>query len=209
MSIVGNIVTNNGITGIPNGFNILSIEEYLKIKDNTLPTLIIGWEETKTNIPEASILRKKIKDNLYWTFSTTEKRTIFEEDLKSFIKKTYEDYVKEIKFFNIDPIIYKINTTEELITKIKSVAGGFAYLYLNKVVYIYHNFIIFSIDLEQLDFIGFDREIIISTLKESTKFFEENLEKNFKNELKYLTIKYLPYLLFRDATKNTTSSLLC
>jgi len=209
MSIVGNIVTNNGITGIPNGFNILSIEEYLKIKDNTLPTLIIGWEETKTNIPEVSILRKKIKDNLYWTFSTTEKRTIFEEDLKSFIKKTYEDYVKEIKFFNIDPIIYKINTTEELITKIKSVAGGFAYLYLNKVVYIYHNSIIFSIDLEQLDFIGFDREIIISTLKESTKFFEENLEKNFKNELKYLTIKYLPYLLFRDATKNTTSSLLC
>ena len=209
MSVVGNIVTNSGITGIPNGFNILSIEEYLKIKDNTLPTLIIGWEETKTNIPEASILRKKIKDNLYWTFSTTEKRTIFEEDLKSFIKKTYEDYVKEIKFFNIDPIIYKINTTEELITKIKSVAGGFAYLYLNKVVYIYHNSIIFSIDLEQLDFIGFDREIIISTLKESTKFFEENLEKNFKNELKYLTIKYLPYLLFRDATKNTTSSLLC
>jgi hypothetical protein len=209
MSIVGNIVTNNGITGIPNGFNILSIEEYLKIKDNTLPTLIIGWEETKTNVPEASILRKKIKDNLYWTFSTTEKRTIFEEDLKSFIKKTYEDYVKEIKFFNIDPVIYKINTTEELITKIKNVAGGFAYLYLNKVVYIYHNSIIFSIDLEQLDFIGFDREIIISTLKESTKFFEENLEKNFKNELKYLTIKYLPYLLFRDATKNTTSSLLC
>ena len=209
MSIVGNIVTNNGITGIPNGFNILSIEEYLKIKDNTLPTLIIGWEETKTNIPEASILRKKIKDNLYWTFSTTEKRTIFEEDLKSFIKKTYGDYVKEIKFFNIDPVIYKINTTEELITKIKNVAGGFAYLYLNKVVYIYHNSIIFSIDLEQLDFIGFDREIIISTLKESTKFFEENLEKNFKNELKYLTIKYLPYLLFRDATKNTTSSLLC
>ena len=180
MSIVGNIVTNNGITGIPNGFNILSIEEYLKIKDNTLPTLIIGWEETKTNIPEASILRKKIKDNLYWTFSTTEKRTIFEEDLKSFIKKSYEDYVKEIKFFNIDPIIYKINTTEKLITKIKNVAGGFAYLYLNKVVYIYHNSIIFSIDLEQLDFIGFDREIIISTLKESTKFFEENLEKNFK-----------------------------
>lgn len=209
MSIVGNIVTNNGITGIPNGFNVLSIEEYLKIKDNTLPTLIIGWEETKTNVPEASILRKKIKDNFYWTFSTTEKRTIFEEDLKSFIEKTYEDYVKEIKFFNIDPVIYKINTTEELITKIKNVAGGFAYLYLNKVVYIYHNSIIFSIDLEQLDFIGFDREIIISTLKESTKFFEENLEKNFKNELKYLTIKYLPYLLFRDATKNTTSSLLC
>lgn len=209
MNIVGNIVSNEEITGIPKNFNCLTMADYLTAENNILPTLIIGWEETKTNVPKVSILRKKIKDNLYWTFSTTEKRTIFEEDLKSFIKKTYEDYVKEIKFFNIDPIIYKINTTEELITKIKSVADGFAYLYLNKVVYIYHNSIIFSIDLEQLDFIGFDREIIIRTLKESTKFFDENLEKNFKNELKYLTIKYLPYLLFRDATKNTTSSLLC
>ena len=48
--------------------------------------------------------------------------------------------------------------------------GGFTYLYVNKIVYVYHNFIIYSIDLELLDFIGFDRKIILSSLKETTNF---------------------------------------
>lgn len=201
MITVGNIITKESITGIPNNFGIYETVPTLEI-----PNLIVGWELTKTLYPETSILRKKIKDNLYWTFSTTEKRTVFENDLKKYIDKSYKDYIKKIKFYNIDPIIYKINTIEELLEKIKIVAGGFTYLYVNKVVYIYHNFVIYSIDLELLDFIGFDRKIILSTLKETTNFFEGEL-KNFKNELKYLDIKYLPYLIQTDATKNITSSL--
>jgi hypothetical protein len=200
MIIVGNIITKESITGIPNNFDI-----YETIPTTDTPNLIIGWELTKTLCPEASILRKKIKDNLYWTFSPTEKRSVFENDLKKYIDKSYKDYIKNIKFYNIDPIIYKINTIDELLGKLSIVAGGFTYLYVNKVVYVYHNFIIYSIDLELLDFIGFDRKIILSSLKETTNFFEGEL-KNFKNELKYLDIKYLPYLINKDATKNITSS---
>ena len=202
MITVGNIITKESITGIPSNFGI-----YETVPTTDIPNLIIGWELTKTLYPEASILRKKIKDNLYWTFSSTEKRTVFETDLKKYIDKSYKDYIKKIKFHNIDPIIYKINTVDELLEKLNIVAGGFTYLYVNKVVYVYHNFIIYSIDLELLDFIGFDRKIILSTLKEKTTFFEGEL-KNFKNELKYLDIKYLPYLINKDATKNTTSSLI-
>jgi hypothetical protein len=201
MIIVGNIITKESITGIPNNFDI-----YETIPTTDTPNLIIGWELTKTLCPEASILRKKIKDNLYWTFSPTEKRSVFENDLKKYIDKSYKDYIKNIKFYNIDPIIYKINTIDELLGKLSIVAGGFTYLYVNKVVYVYHNFIIYSIDLELLDFIGFDRKIILSSLKETTNFFEGEL-KNFKNELKYLDIKYLPYLIYKDATKNITFSL--
>lgn len=200
MIIVGNIITKESITGIPNNFDI-----YETIPTTDTPNLIIGWELTKTLCPEASILRKKIKDNLYWTFSPTEKRSVFENDLKKYIDKSYKDYIKNIKFYNIDPIIYKINTIDELLGKLSIVAGGFTYLYVNKIVYVYHNFIIYSIDLELLDFIGFDRKIILSSLKETTNFFEGEL-KNFKNELKYLDIKYLPYLIYKDATKNITSS---
>lgn len=201
MITVGNIITKESITGIPNNFGI-----YETVPTTDIPNLIIGWELTKNLYPEASILRKKIKDNLYWTFSPTEKRSVFENDLKKYIDKSYKDYIKKIKFHNIDPIIYKINTVDELLSKLSIVAGGFTYLYVNKVVYVYHNFIIYSIDLELLDFIGFDRKIILSTLKETTNFFEGEL-KNFKNELKYLDIKYLPYLIYKDATKNTTFSL--
>lgn len=208
MIIVGNIVSNEKITGIPSNFNTLTMDEYLKSNSNDLPTLIIGWDLAKTNFDKASILKKKISDGLYWTFSTSEKRGVFEDDLKKFIKRSYDDLVKGIKYFNIDPINYKINSTEELLEKMKSLAGGFAYLYSDKVVYVYHNFNLFSIDLDQLDFIGFEREKVLSRLKEDT-IFVKNEEKNFKNELKYLNIKYIPYLMFKDATKNTTSSLIC
>lgn len=202
MIIVGNIITKESTTGIPSNFGI-----HETIPTSDTPNLIIGWELTKTLCPEASILRKKIKDNLYWTFSPTEKRSVFENDLKKYIDKSYKDYIKNIKFYNIDPIIYKINTIDELLGKLSIVAGGFTYLYVNKVVYVYHNFIIYSIDLELLDFIGFDRKIILSSLKETTNFSDCDWElKNFKNELKYLDIKYLPYLINKDATKNITSS---
>ena len=203
MITVGNIITKESITGIPNNFDI-----HETVLTTDTPNLIIGWELTKTLCPEASILRKKIKDNLYWTFSPTEKRSVFENDLKKYIDKSYKDYIKNIKFYNIDPIIYKINTIDELLSKLSIVAGGFTYLYVNKIVYVYHSFIIYSIDLELLDFIGFDRKIILSTLKEITNFSDGEFKNfKFKNELKYLDIKYLPYLIYKDATKNTTFSL--
>lgn len=203
MIIVGNIISEDTLTGMPNNFFCTK-----EMVTSDMPTIIIGWGLTKRLFPEASILNKKIKDNVYWTFSTTEKRTIFEEDLKSFIKKSYNDYVKDIKHFNLDPIVYNLKTTEEFITKIKAFEESFIYLYDDKVVYLYHNFIIFSIDLEQLDFIGFDRETVLNEIKKSSKHFEKNSEKNYKNELKYLDIKYIPYLICKDATKNTTSSLI-
>lgn len=204
MILVGNIVSNEELVGVPNNF-----VQGRFISTNGLPTLVIGWELTKSLYPQASILKKEITDNVFWTFSKSEKRTIFEKDLNEFIKKSYEDYVKNIKHTNIDPIIYKIKDTEELINKIKAVAGDFAYLYVNKVVYVYNNFNIFSIDLEQLDFIGFDKEKVLNELEENIIYFEKkNKLINFKDELKYLNIKYIPYLMFKDATKNITSSLI-
>lgn len=208
MNIIGIIVSKDDLTGIPTNFVRMSPEDYLKLDNKELPTLIIGWGLTKDNFNKASILNKKISDNLYWTFSTDEKRGVFENDLKKFIKKSYDDFIKGLKYFNIDPIMYKINNTEELIEKIKSLSGGFAYLYLNKVVYIYHNFNLFSIDLNQLDFIKFDRNVVLNVVKEIMNFFNSEMEKEFKNELKYLDIKYLPYLIYRDATKNIITSVI-
>jgi len=209
MNIIGIIVSKQPLTGVPNNFLQLTIDEYLNLEDKNVPTLVVGWDLTKTNFEKPSILRKKINDNLYWTFSTEEKRGVFEDDLKKFILKSYNDFIKGVKFFNIDPILYKINSNEELVEKIKAISGGIAYLYMDKVVYIYHNLNLFSIDLNQLDFIKFDRNIVLSVLKDCMTFFSDEKQKEFKSELKYLDIKYLPYLIHRDATKNITFSNIC
>ena len=188
MIVVGNIISKEKLTGISNNFNQIT---ELPV-ENRIPTIIIGWDLTKTLFPDTSILSKKVKENIYWTFSPTEKRSLFEDDLKKFIEKSYKDFVKDIKFYDIDPILFKVNNISEYLQKIKIVANGFTYLYVNKIVYVYNNFTVYSIDLELLDFIGFDRQMVLSLLKESTTFFEVDLKK-FKNELKYLDIKYIPF----------------
>lgn len=136
MIIVGNIISKEKLTGISNNFNQIT---EIPI-ENQIPTIIIGWELTKTLFPDTSILSKKIKENIYWTFSPTEKRSVFEDDLKKFIEKSYKDFVKDIKFYDIDPILFKVNNISEYLEKIKIVANGFAYLYVNKIVYVYNNF---------------------------------------------------------------------
>lgn len=205
MITVGNIVTEDSITSIPNNFNVINFESYQK--KTSVPTLFIGWENTKKILPQSSILNKKIADNLYWTFSSTEKRTIFENDLKSFIQKSYQDFIKNIPYYSLDPIILKIKTTEELLQKLQKFKESFTYLYGNRVVYIYHNSSIISLDLELLKFISFDDNEILEYLKKETKFFE-NKEKDFKTELKYFDVKYIPYFIHSDATKNSTFSVL-
>lgn len=207
MIIVGNIISKESLTGIPNNFNQITDLP----KSYEIPNIIIGWGLTKKLFPEASILKKKIKDNLYWTFSPTEKRNNFENDLKKYIEKSYKDFIKGIKFLSIDPIIHKINSTEELILKIKNLTDGFAYLYDSKVVYVYHNNIIYSIDLEQIDFIGFNRIEILDETKKLMELFEDDIKiiSKFKNEIKYLDIRYIPYLIFKNATKNITPSHIC
>lgn len=207
MIFVGNIVTENKLNNIPDNFTIMNFDEYQKNENSILPTLFVGWEATKKLLPGTSILNKKIKDNLYWTFSSVEKRTIFENDLKSFITKSYQDFIKNIPFYSLDPIILKIKTTKDLLQKLYNFKESFTYLYGNRIVYIYYNSSIISLDLNLLKFISFDDNEILGYLKKETKFFE-NKEKEFKTELKYFDIKYIPYLIYCDATKNSTFSVL-
>lgn len=204
MIFVGNIVCNDELTSIPNNFNLFSFEDW---ESNDLPTLFIGWEETKKKLPNASILNKKINNNLYWTFSIPEKRNIFESDIKSFIKKSYDDFVKNIPFYVFDPLILNIKTTDELLEKLKTFAKSFTYLYGDGMVYIYHDAKIIAIDLNLLKFISFNSQEVLKYLREESNFFE-NKEKEFKSELKYFDIKYIPYLIYKDATKNSTTSVL-
>jgi len=202
MILIGNIVSENELTSIPKNFKIFNFNDW---EDNGLPTLFVGWSLTKNKFPETSILNKKISNNLYWTFSTQEKRNIFETDIKDFIRKTYDDFIKKIKIFSLDPVILKINSTDELINKLQNFKKSFTYLYGDGMIYIYNDTKIITIDLNLLKFISFDDQKVLKYLKEETNFFEHK-EKEFKNELKYFNVRYIPYLIFKNATENTTSS---
>lgn len=174
--------------------------------ESKLPTLIVGWDTVKKNFSEVSILSKIIspptKDGyggIYWTFSRKEKRGIYESNLKEFKEKCYEDLVKNLKTYNIDPIIYKINNTDELCTRILKLADGIGYLFQDRIVYIYKDNHIFMVDLELMEFIGFDKNQIVKTLTNNLSVFGDDFEEKYTEELKHLDIKYTPFLEFKNA----------
>tara|TARA_R110000751_G_scaffold247470_3_gene347289 strand:- start:596 stop:1213 length:618 start_codon:yes stop_codon:yes gene_type:complete len=202
---VGNIVNCNEEID-ERYFNCLSIEKFMVEGESKLPTLIVGWDTVKKNFSEVSILSKIIspptKDGyggIYWTFSRKEKRGIYESNLKEFKEKCYEDLVKNLKTYNIDPIIYKINNTDELCTRILKLADGIGYLFQDRIVYIYKDNHIFMVDLELMEFIGFDKNQIVKTLTNNLSVFGDDFEEKYTEELKHLDIKYTPFLEFKNA----------
>jgi hypothetical protein len=207
---VGNIVNCNDEID-ERYFNCLSIEEYMAcgvINDERmkLPTLIIGWSVVKENFGDVSILSKQIMPEtsdgyggVYWTFSSKEKRGIYELNLKEFKERCYVDLVKNLKTYNIDPIIYKINDTDELCARILKLADGVGYLFQDRIVYIYKDNNIYMVDLELIEYIGFDKNQLVKTLMDNLNVFGDDFEERYTEELKHLDIKYTPYLEFRNA----------
>jgi hypothetical protein len=204
---VGNIVNCNEEID-ERYFNCLSIEEFMddSFDKNKLPTLIVGWDIVKKNFNKVSILSKVITPptedgygGIYWTFSRKEKRGIYELNLKEFKERCYIDLIKNLKTYNIDPIIYKINNTDELCERILKLTDGVGYLFQDRIVYIYKDNHIFMIDLELIEFIGFDKEKIVKTLIDNLNVFGDDFEEKFTEELKHLDIKYTPFLEFRNA----------
>ena len=203
---VGNIVNCNKEID-ERYFNCLSIEEFMSDNEtNELPTLIVGWGVVKKNFGDVSILSKTIYPptedgwgGCYWTFSRKEKRGIYESNLKEFKERCYVDLVKNLKTYNIDPIIYKINNTEELCNRILKLADGVGYLFQDRIVYIYKDTHIFMIDLELMEFIGFDKNQIVKTLTNNLNVFGDDFEEKYTEELKHLDIKYTPFLEFKNA----------
>lgn len=202
--VVGNIVNCNKEID-EKYFNCVSLETYLNDGvGNDLPTLIIGWSEVKANFKSVSILNKTItkglggKNGVYWTFSPKEKRGIYEEELKNFKKKCYEDLTKTVNIHNIDPLLFNIKTTDELILKISKLTNGFGYLYQGRIVYVYKDDKILMFDLDLIEFINFNKELIINSFKQNLQVFSENLEEGFKEELKHVDIRYTPYLKYLE-----------
>ena len=173
--------------------------EIIKYLNNTfsfekgLITVYVGWDLAKEN--GASILNKKINENTYWTFLPTEKRKVFEEDLKYFKNIVLDKIKKEVVFNNIDVLDFK---TKDDLTRflIKNFSGFIGYLYKRRI-YFYNDKNVYHLDLGFLDFLSWD---IIDKIKKMIDI--KNLEEN-----KYLEVKYIPYLI--DAKENNIISDFC
>jgi hypothetical protein len=163
---IGNIITSSKIE--QENFKICKTFDEI---DENLPTLIIGWSQTKELFgDDVSILHKKINDKLFWTFSGKERKSEYESDLDFFISYCYNYFGSNIPYVYLDLIYGKHRINYKIIKKILSLKNPITYISPNKMIYIYCDNIIFGIDLNIISLVEGKVEKVINKVK--------NLENN-------------------------------
>lgn len=175
-----------------------------KFIDNGKPTLIIGWRNTKKEFDnKVSILSKKINDKLFWTFNPTERLQDFNEDIDKFVELLTTDFIKNLKYELLDPIILNKKTTDEFLIELPKIID---ITYINdEMIYFLSNKIVYGLDLNVLNFLNFNKVEIVKYIENiSKKIIFETYDDNgciyrynkiFKmNNLE----KYIPYIVYND-----------
>jgi hypothetical protein len=157
---IGNIVSSSVIKEE----NFFLFDEIESI-DNSLPTLIVGWDKTKQIFGnKISILNKKISDNLFWTFLPKERRVDYDDDLSKFKKLCINTFGDELSYVYIDPIHDKSKKIKKILKKIYSLDESISYITDKNMLYILGDNIIFGVDLNISEFIGVENDKIISRI---------------------------------------------
>ena len=161
--IFGNILTTEDI----------NIEYFNKVEDlscikNDLPTLIIGWEETKRIIGEdkVSILHKKINNNLYWTFTQKERKGDFELDITNFKNKCLTQIEDKIKYIYVDVLHDSKRKIKKILRKILDLKTILTYINNKDMLYIFGENLVFGIDLNICEFIGVKKNKILNKVND-------------------------------------------
>lgn len=190
---IANIVTSNKVD-VTNDINVVkSMDEIIQ----GLPTLVTSYKWLKENYDDYDIYNKKLEDNLYWTFSRTERRDIFHKDVEEFVTLANREMVKNIHYVFVDLIQYHPTTIRKIVRKILSLKKKIAFKH-KRMIYIYGGELIFGIDLNLLEYMGFDVKKIEKKIKSYCNEFLEDDEIfiEYKDNMERLNheVKYIPFL---------------
>ena len=94
MKKIANILTD-GIFDNDGLYNVVKTKDELI---EGIPTLVIGWEKTKSLFPTACIIERKINDDTYWTWGSRERRQVMEKDIAVFRRLALKRFTKSIKY---------------------------------------------------------------------------------------------------------------
>ena len=173
--VLGYIVTEKRIKGIK-GF-VEQIED-ISDADSTKPILVVGWENAKLFETYNGILDKKLADGVFWTFSKTESRSDFEDDLDKFYSYIYNNILNNIRYYYIN--IFKLNYN-----KIKKLINIIDYserknIYINNdFVYIPYKGNILGISLPMLEYCGIGKEKVVERIRKNpNNVFLDDTKRN-------------------------------
>jgi len=152
MEKLGYIVTDRKINNVK---DFVGVVNDISLADPTKPILLVGIENAKKNIKDFSILKKKVNDNLFWTFKKTEKRVDFENDIDYFYNYIINNITSNIKYYYINILKLRYNKIKKLYNILFS--GEKKYIYIsNNMLYILYNGNILGISISIMEYMKID-----------------------------------------------------
>jgi len=194
--ILGYIVTDRKLTNI-DGF-VEQVND-VSLADPTKPILIVGWKKAKQDPRYSSILEKQIDENVFWTFSKTESRSDFEDDLKNFYNIIYNNILNNISYYYINIFKLKYSNIKKLYNIILNYEEN-KDIYLSKnILYIPHNGRILGLSLSVLEYCGVPMSKVLDRIKsKGINIIEDNKKFIFKLSKQLGNKKYaVPYFISR------------
>lgn len=134
MKYIANILTDEQ-------FN--EAELYNVVRDSNdlipgIPTLIVGWERTKSEYPDASIIEDKVSDNVYWTYGKYERRDKYETNIKKFQDLSFKKFVDSLDYVFYDVLLSTAEKLDSFLTSLLSEPTKTVYV-IRDMMYIYYS----------------------------------------------------------------------
>jgi len=179
MRYIGRIITTTKIDDVPDLIEVTSDSSSISEDTLKIPTLIIGYKNAVKLCGKINITKKKIKENLFWTFSKRERRSDYIADIEDFYGIVSKFLSKCCDYEYVD-MISGSKEKKHHITEIFSETRHRKIVYqTDTMYYIYypHERKVYGVAKSVLEFLGFPEDIIarkadgkISFLVDGEKF---------------------------------------
>lgn len=195
MKTLGYIISKRKIKEKVNFVEV--VDNIEKIDDPTKPFIIIGMNEAKKLVNDFNALEKQLDEDVFWTFSKTERRVDYERDLENFYDYILYKNINNIKYYYINILNIKYNKIKKLINIINS--KDKKYIYINKnMIYIYYNNNILGLSIKIMKYINLKIDKIIKKIRNNSNniiytndYFLDERIKNMITNKKYV----IPYFM--------------
>lgn len=197
MKYIGKIYTNSKKVDTLDYVEVTNQKSDL---DFSVPTLIIGKKNAidMFGIENVKVLNRKIKENTYWTYAKTEKRNVFEDDLRKFNINLIKNLKKNVKYTFFNVLSEPLSRVKNFINFMNGEKDKVVYITENHV-YIYFNKNIYGISLDDIEYLNIPKTKVIDKIKhnshniiiDNTKFLSSKMKKYVQDD-KIL----VPYLYF-------------
>lgn len=197
MQKLGYIVSKRKINNLVDFVEV--VDDITKINDPSKPFLVVGYKEARELFGDFNVLEKRIKGEIFWTFSKTEKRTDHERDIDNFYNYIINNIIYNIKYNYINILLLKYNKFKKLYNILFNTKDkNYIYFYKN-MIYIYYNKVnIIGISLDILNYLNISTEKVFNKLKQNKNniiykndyFLSEKIKKIIINK-KYLIAYFM------------------